>query len=353
MKVLILCKRFYTNKDLLEDRFGRLYHLPVELSKHQIAVSVLALDYRNSIPCLSESMGVRFQSIPIRFSNIPLAIIGLYRLAKENSPNIIIASGDSHIGYMGKVLANRIGCRYIFDVYDYYPAFSGNRIPGMKWMFMEAVKGADTVLCASDVLANKLRPKNVNCVVIPNGVDTSIFRPFEQKLARNELGISQNEFVIGYFGSIMPSRGPILIDACKLLRVKYPHLRLLLAGQLDGVDVNFSWVSYLGNRKQSEIPELIAACDIVTIPYANDPFNNHSGACKIPEYLACGKPVVATDVADHSQYFNDVPASICLPTPEAMARTIDEQYRLNQIVCLPRHLQWTEVGKKLYGYLSG
>ena len=33
-----------------------------------------------------------------------------------------------------------------FDVYDYYPAFRGNRIPGMKSMFRQGSDGADLVL---------------------------------------------------------------------------------------------------------------------------------------------------------------------------------------------------------------
>lgn len=33
MNIHLLCKRYYTNKDLLNDRFGRLYHLPVQLAQ--------------------------------------------------------------------------------------------------------------------------------------------------------------------------------------------------------------------------------------------------------------------------------------------------------------------------------
>lgn len=30
MRIYLICKRYYTNKDLIKERFGRLYHLPKE-----------------------------------------------------------------------------------------------------------------------------------------------------------------------------------------------------------------------------------------------------------------------------------------------------------------------------------
>jgi hypothetical protein len=44
MKIHLLCKRYYTRKDLIRDRFGRLYHLPVQLSRLGLQVSVTAID---------------------------------------------------------------------------------------------------------------------------------------------------------------------------------------------------------------------------------------------------------------------------------------------------------------------
>ena len=47
MRIHIICKRYYTNKDLIENQFGRLYHLPEQLVKYGAEVWVNAIDYRN------------------------------------------------------------------------------------------------------------------------------------------------------------------------------------------------------------------------------------------------------------------------------------------------------------------
>jgi hypothetical protein len=46
MKILVLNKRQYMGKDLLDDRFGRFWELPLELARLGHEVRGLALSYR-------------------------------------------------------------------------------------------------------------------------------------------------------------------------------------------------------------------------------------------------------------------------------------------------------------------
>lgn len=152
MNIHLLCKRYYTNKDLLNDRFGRLYHLPVQLARLGAEGSVTAIDYRNPKPESISAAGVTFRTAPATPARLPGLIPKLYRAIRATRPDILIASGDSHVGYIGLRIARRLGVRFVFDVYDYYPAFPGNRIPGMKAMFRATVGNANRVLCASEPL---------------------------------------------------------------------------------------------------------------------------------------------------------------------------------------------------------
>ena len=128
-------------------------------------------------------------------------------------------------------------------------------------------------------------------------------------------------------------------------------LYLLMAGKVDGVDLQRNWIKYLGELPQREIPASIAACDVVTIPYANDPFNSMTGACKIAEYLACGKPVVATRVAGHEAMFNEAPASICDISPLGIMQAIKSQLKLRQVGNFPERLEWEAIGRELFRYM--
>jgi len=154
-----------------------------------------------------------------------------------------------------------------------------------------------------------------------------------------------------YFGSINKDRGPLLIRACEMLRDEYPKICLLMAGKVDCVDLRKPWIRYLGELPQRAIPALIAACDVVTVPYDNDAFNSMTGACKIAEYLACEKPVVATRVAGHEAMFNEAPESICDTSPLGMMAAIKYQLDLRQIEKFPESLEWAVIGRRLFGHM--
>jgi glycosyltransferase involved in cell wall biosynthesis len=214
-------------------------------------------------------------------------------------------------------------------------------------MFGTAVKRADLVLCASQSLCERLRPANRNVLLVENGVDPEQFKPGNMGEARAVLGIPAHHPVIGYFGSITPSRGPLLIEACRILRQERPGLRLLLAGRNDGIDIGERWITYLGERAQQEIPALINACDVVAIPYANDAFNSMAGACKIAEYLACEKPVVATRVSSHTKLFCDIDNILCESTADDMARAVRAQLDRPRFTPLPASMKWDSIANSL------
>lgn len=352
MRIFLICKRYYTNKDLIQDRFGRLYHLPKQLVEKGAEVWVNAIDYRNK-DCEELTIeGVHFRTTPLSLTNILALPYALYSHCLAVKPDIILASGDSHIGFMALLIANKLRVPFVFDVYDYYPVFKGNSIPGMKSMFRYAVQKAKLVLCAGESLMEKLVPLNVKQLLVENGVDTSLFSPADMAQSRRALGLQQDDLLIGYFGSINSARGPLLIEACRIVRKDFPSLQLLLAGKDDGVDLDESWVRYFGELPQREIPALINACNVVTIPYADTPFNRMCGACKIAEYLACGRPVVATRISDHARMFADTPSSLCDPTPESMAEALQRQLLGRKCTTFPYHLAWNAIGARLHDSLQ-
>lgn len=175
-----------------------------------------------------------------------------------------------------------------------------------------------------------------------------MFKPGAMNQAREKLGFKQNIPLIGYFGSITATRGPLLIDACKKLRDEMPTLQLVLAGRVSNVSIEQPWINYLGEVPQRSIPALIQACNVVTVPYAGDTFNSMAGACKIAEYLACGRPVVATRVSGHEQIFESVPRALCDPNPCDMARALRSQLTNDEVVPFPTSMDWSYIGGTLY-----
>ena len=89
MRILFVTKRHYSHQDLINDRFGRLFHLPVALAAAGHRVAVIAIDYQGSMASTTEIEGVAFTSVPLRgaavFSCLAAAEIGGGRVRARSS----------------------------------------------------------------------------------------------------------------------------------------------------------------------------------------------------------------------------------------------------------------------------
>lgn len=357
MRIALFCKRHYTNRDLLSDRFGRLYHLPLELSKLGHDVLVIAADYRSMQRETITSGAMQIHSIPV-LSGCGLGFMtSVYRLFRTFRPDVLVASSDIHFGLIGNFLAKRFEIPFVFDVYDDYSVFALAKLPGMRKAFAKVVKRADLLVTASVPLATRLGGADRQVMVVENGVDQSLFRPLDKTVSRASLGIPAEDTVIGFFGSIAKNRGiEQLIEAQRIIARTRPNTRVLLAGTNQiGLPLDVPGVDYRGALPQDRLPALINACDVVVIPYLPDPQVNMSNACKIAEYVACGVPVVTTRVSNFADIFADAPQAVCEPgDPKALAQTILRQIEAPQMLSLEsRNFTWTALAKKLEIELCG
>jgi len=352
MNVLLLCKRFYTNRDLIKHRFGRLYHVPTWLGSGKNAVFVLAFDYKEKQTQAIKIKNTNFKTLSLTPRKLLGSLRSTWNEARLFQPDVVIASGDSHIGFFAMHVARNTRSKFVFDVYDYYPSFGSNRLPGMKSMFWHCLRRADLVLCASERLSKIAKSFNPQVMLLENGVDENLFRPLPQDQARTRLGLPHDAPVIGYFGSVTPYRGPLLFSAVEELRSNFPNLVLLMAGTVSGVRIPQQGTVHLGALDQESIPGLIAATDVVTIPYAQNPFNDMSGPCKLAEYLACHRPVVATTAIGTTRSLENSTYVLCEPSVQSLASAIRAQLTNPQRSELPRSLKWSAIGKTLEERLS-
>lgn len=350
MRFALLTKRFYTNKDLMRDRFGRLFHLPNQLGRLGHRGIVVAGDlYSNASETLTVG-NVEFHSLPLSLPRVPRFVARAGRLLGDFAPDVLVASGDSYLGYMGLRLARRLSLPFVFDVYDDYTAFRSNRLPGMKGLFWATTRQADLVVTSSEPLRVQIAPSNERIVVVQNGFDPELFRPMDKAHARTGLGIPVTDTVIGYFGSIRQDLGiAVLLRAAELLRTESPRLRVLLAGHDAGeASLAGAGVDYRGFLPQEQVPRLINACDVVAIPYLSGRQVEKSNACKIAEYIACRVPIVATKVSDHERIFASVPRALCEPgSAESMAAALKAQLSSPEVIEHSAQLAWPDLAEKL------
>lgn len=356
MRIAWLAKRHYTNRDLIDDQFGRLFHLPIELRKLGHEQVVIAADYRSSDVKRSVVGDVEFTSLPLRPGRLVSFARSAYADFKSFRPDVVIASADIHFGLLGKFLAERLKTPFIFDIYDDYSVFASGRILGMRTAFRATLRRADLLISASVPLASKLRTLNKAVTVIENGVDVALFKPLDKSYARTQLGLPEDEVVIGFFGSIAKNRGiEQLIEARRLIGEVRADTRLLISGANQiGLPLTEPGIDYRGMLPQAELPVLINACDVVVVPYLPDPQVDVSNACKIAEYVACGVPVVTTRVSNFAEIFAATPQAICEPgNARALAEAITLQLRAPQILPFQsRAMTWPALAKSLEREIS-
>lgn len=145
-------------------------------------------------------------------------------------------------------------------------------------------------------------------VVVSNGANTSLFKPLEQENCRRELGLDPEISYVCFVGNLAPWQGvEYLVKAAPFILSRFPKCRFLIIG--DGIMKNelLKLSSELGVEDRfiftgvvayDRVPIYINASDVCTAPFILAR-NAKIGLSplKLYEYMACGKPVVASNIS--------------------------------------------------------
>ena len=356
MRILFLSKRFYTHRDLRKDRFGRLYHLPRELAARGHSVANWVLDFRTRESLQVTEDGVAYHHRPTPLNAIPLVFSPPIREVTPWRPEIIVASGHIHLGWIGYRIARSLQIPFIFDIYDYYPAFHPLIQRLTKPIFQNLCRRANGITVVSEALRAKIAPWQPNLCVLENGYNPTIFRPIPEERAklRGQFGIGEDESAIAFTGTISKELGiDILLQACEQIRRKGTPVRLLLAGALGrGFSPQDPRYNYLGCLPQSRVAELLNAVDLGVIPSRPTKRVHYSNSCKLVEYLACQLPVVATRTGDHQRILGaQHPGLIPPEDPNSLAQAIQQQLQNRVISPIPTQSTWESLAHTIDQFL--
>ncbi|MDI6696862.1 MAG: glycosyltransferase [Anaerolineales bacterium] len=170
-------------------------------------------------------------------------------------------------------------------------------------------------------------------VIIPPGVDTSHFYPISGDEAKEAIGIPLCERMLLFVGRIEPLKGiDILIQAIALLRQQNIYVCLaVIGGDPDSSPQAQSsemarlkmlreqagltdLVAFLGKRGQDTLPYYYSAAEAVVVPSHYESF----GMVAL-EAMACGTPVVASQVGGLAFLVQDGVTGFTVPVDEPQA----------------------------------
>lgn len=153
----------------------------------------------------------------------------------------------------------------------------------------QVLQSKDIAICAvSEVLARRLHP---DAVVVPNGVDAELWT--EQREAPP--GLPARPLLV-YAGTVDER---VSLEAVSSILQTLPDAHLLFVGpQTDGTAARLSGLSprlHLRDRLgQHDLARVVAAADACLLPHTRTELTAAMSPLKLYEYLAAGRPIVAT-----------------------------------------------------------
>lgn len=145
---------------------------------------------------------------------------------------------------------------------------------------------------------------NKNTVAIFGGVNLSIFNPDIKPM--DKVKKVDGDVIIGYAGNARIWQGlDFLVDVHKDLLKNNPQLKLALLTSEKKYDDISDRVIRIGQVEHSEVGRFLASCDILVIPRLENSVNRISFPSKLIEYMATGKPVVASSTSDVHRVIKD------------------------------------------------
>src|SRR6266498_628240 len=169
---------------------------------------------------------------------------------------------------------------------------------------MYALQNASDVTTNASELMKKAKAfTDREVVLIPNGIDTELFKPMERNEALAEsLGLNPGENVIGFVGELREKKGlGTLLRAYTKINESQPTALLIVGNVRAGEDkkqfdelhssIPNSKIVLTGYVSNHDLPSYYSVMDVLVHPSLRDGMPN-----ALLEAMACEKPIVATPV---------------------------------------------------------
>ncbi len=189
------------------------------------------------------------------------------------------------------------------DMFEVY-----KKQPIMRSTLKNVLKRADVVLAVSNALRHEIIATGVSGIsnktrICWNSVDIEKFSQNEDNSFRNELGLTDKPIVLFVGNLIKRKNVDSLLEAKKIANSNY-YLVIVGDGPLfkklkkKVEEENIRDVIFTGSR--NDVENIIPSCDVLVLPSLSESFG-----LVLIEALACGKPVIGSNVGGITEIITD------------------------------------------------
>ncbi len=287
----------------------------------QSLIRLLRPGYRPQAPALEIQQGIRvyhprYLSVPgllRQFDgwSMALASVGLMRKLKRQGAQLI----DAHFTYPDGEAATRLG-RWLglpVTITLRGTEVPHSRNPMLRPRLSRIFQAATRVFSVSDSLrrlAIELGAAVDKTEVVGNGIDTERFQPVARAAARQKYGLPDSAKVLISVGALVERKGMHrVIEVLPALLKHHPDLHYLIVGGASPEGDNrteltaqvarlglANRVHFLGALPPDELKWPLSASDVFVLATRNEGWAN-----VFLEAMACGLPVVTTDVGGNAE----------------------------------------------------
>jgi glycosyltransferase involved in cell wall biosynthesis len=260
-------------------------------------------------------------------------------------------------GYAALKIARALGVPVIVmgvgsDVHNIGDRFSAMRT-------RTVLREADFLIAISDDLRRRMvamgAPAEKTAAVV-SGCDTVVFHPMDRVEARSKLGVDLNAEAVVYIGRMDVRKGlRELVDAAAALHSERPALHVYLIGAgpdkaiVESAIAAHNAADYIHVQPECRFDDVavwMTAANLVTLP-------SYMEGCPnvVLEALACGRPVVATNVGGIPEIMDAECGQLIAPRDaQALAGALAAVLNKNwdpESICAHGGRSWSTVGDEL------
>lgn len=233
-------------------------------------------------------------------------------------------------------------------------------------MIKKILSNANHIITVSenirDIMTKNLSVPTKKIEIISNGFSPKLFHPLDKNKVRKELSLPLDKKIVLSVGNLEEVKGHInMVKAAKQIINNRKDILFLIVGdgeerkklkkeiEKDNLEQNFK---LMGAKPHNEIALWMNACDISVIPSINE-----AGPAVLFEALACGKPVIGTNVGVIPEILKDNKLGIVVPPEDTNAlrdsilNALENNWNVKYIQNCVKNYEWENIAKhiiKLY-----